>query len=198
MTGPKVLGVDPSVTCFGLAGDGWTDTIRPRTTRRKTESQVDFRHARMRHIREAFAEFLPGVQLVVIEGVAPGPGMDMDRQLAWLSWTVRDMCWSRGIPYAMVSPGGLKRYAVGAGRRSSRQKAADDHAGRSVKDPVLAAVSGWLGREVATSDEADAAVLHAMGRDWLGAPVVTVPRAQRVALDGVAWPDPQGVLEVAA
>jgi hypothetical protein len=37
-------------------------------------------------------------------------------------------------------------------------------------------------------DASDAATLAAMGMDWLGFPLVEVPKQQRRALDGVHWP----------
>lgn len=185
---PKVLGIDPSLTCTGLAGDGWTATI-PTRGRRARQGRRDFAHGRMRHILDIVRDHLHGVDLAVIEGLAMSPKMDADRQLAWLNWQVRDLCWSREVPYAVVSPSGLKLYAVGKGRRSTKQVAADEAVGVSVKEPVLDAVRGWFGWFDGGSDEADASVLHAMGRDWLGAPVVAVPNGQRAALDGVAWPE---------
>lgn len=196
---PKVIGIDPSLTCTGLAGDGWTSTI-PTKARRARQGRRDFAHGRMRHILDVIRDHLAGVDLAVIEGLAMSPKMDADRQLAWLNWQVRDLCWSRDVPYAVVSPSGLKLYAVGKGRRSEKQVAADDAAGVSVKEPVLDAVRDWFGWFDGSSDEADAAVLHAMGRDWLGSPVVTVPPAQRIALDGVAWPEAEQAigLKVAA
>ncbi len=187
--GPKVLGIDPSLTCCGLAGDGWTATI-PTRAKRARESRTDFVHARMRLILDRIRDFLDGVDLAVIEGLAMSPTMDKARTLAWLNWQVRDLCWSRGVPYAVVSPSGLKLYAVGKGRRTTAQVETDTAAGVSVKDPVLETVRGWFDWfDGDSSDAADAAVLYAMGRDWLGSPVVSVPAAQRAALDGVAWPE---------
>lgn len=193
---PKVIGIDPSLTCCGLAGDGWTSTI-PTKARRARQDRRDFAHSRMRHILDVIRDHLHGVDLAVIEGLAMSPKMGADRQLAWLNWQVRDLCWQRDVPYAVVSPSGLKLYAVGKGRRSTKQVAADDADGVSVKEPVLDAVRGWFGWFEGGSDEADASVLHAMGRDWLGSPVVTVPASQRVALDGVAWPEIEQPLRLA-
>lgn len=192
---PKVIGIDPSLTCTGLAGDGWTATI-PTKARRAHQRRRDFAHNRMRHILDAVRDHLSGVDLAVIEGLAMSKVMDADRQLAWLNWQIRDLCWSREVPYAVVSPSGLKLYAVGKGRRSTKQVAADDAVGVSVKEPVLEAVRGWFGWFAGGSDEADAVVLHAMGRDWLRSPVVEVPAVQRVALDGATWPDVELMLRL--
>src|SRR5689334_17156609 len=108
MAVPKILGIDPSTTCTGLAGDGWTATIKTRTYRRVHESPREFMHVRMRHIIAELGEYLTGVDLAVIEGPATGPGMDMDRQLAHLNWEIRDLLWAREIPYAVVNPTGLR------------------------------------------------------------------------------------------
>ncbi len=194
---PKCLGIDPSTSCTGLAGDGWADTIKVRP-RRKHEDRVNYIHWRYDLILGALGDYLSGVELAVIEGLAMSPKMDMDRQLAWLNRGIRHLLWKRGIPYAVVSPSGLKLYALGKGKRSDKQIVADEAEGRTVKDPVLDVVRGWFTWFDSNDDAADGCVLHAMGRDWLGVPVVTVPASHRVALDGVAWPERDDLLVVAA
>jgi hypothetical protein len=196
---PKVLGVDPSLTCTGLAGDGWTDTIKTKA-RRKHQTSRDFMHTRTRHIIATLGDYLSGVELAVLEGPATGPGMDMDRQLAHLNWEIRDLLWSRDIPYAVVNPGLLKVYVLGQRNRNAKQVAEDNAAGRNAKDRIVEVVSGWFPWLDGTDDEADAAALWAMGRDWLGCPAVPVGTIQRGALKSVAWPEAEQVLglEVAA
>jgi hypothetical protein len=197
---PKVLGIDPSTSCTGLAGDGWTDTIKTKA-RRKHQSTRDFMHARTRHIIATLDDYLSGVDLAVLEGPATGPGMDMDRQLAHLNWEIRDLLWSRGVPYAVVNPGNLKVYVLGTRSRNAKQIAEDNAAGRKAKDRIVEVVSGWFPWLDGGDDEADAAALWAMGRDWLGLPAAQVGSVQRGALQNVAWPDMErtfAVDEVAA
>lgn len=198
---PKVLGIDPSTSCTGLAGDGWTDTIKTKG-RRARQTARDFQHARTKYIIATLGDYLSGVDLAVLEGPATGPGMDMDRQLAHLNWEIRDLLWSRGVPYAVVNPGALKVFVLGTRNRSAAQIAEDKAAGRKAKARIVEVVSGWFPwvDAQATDDEADAAALWAMGRDWLGCPATLVGPVQRGAFTKVAWPDAEQVLssEVAA
>lgn len=192
MSTPQVIGIDPSLSCTGIAGNGWCDTIPTRDRRRgkkNPEDPVEFMHARMKHLRQTIAEFLTdGADLAVIEGFAMSPGMDIDRQLAWLNWTVRDMLWRRGIPYAVVSPTGLKRYVLGKGNRTVKQVAADVEVGRSAKHPVVEAVRAWFPWFDGDDNAADAVALWCMGMDWLGRPPVEVSGHARGALAAVRWP----------
>ncbi len=195
MTAPRVIGIDPSLTGLGVAGPGWADTIRTKA-RRKATPVVDHAHQRMAYLQRELGEYLTsGADLAVVEGLALQPGFDMDRQLSWLNWTVRNMLWRRGIPYAVVSPTGLKRFVLGKGKRTVAQVAADDEAGRTAKDPVLEQVRQWLPGFDGDDNAADAAALRLMGLDWLGCPQVAVTAHQRGALAAVQWPEaaPLGV-----
>ncbi len=49
-----------------------------------------------------------------------------------------------------------------------------------------------------SNDAGDALWLAALGADQLGVPMVEMPKAHRVALAGVAWPEAQATLGVAA
>ncbi len=166
--GPKVLGVDISITCTGLAGPGWTDTIRPPKADKASIYQ------RMDHVVATLADYLTGVDLVVVEGLAMA-AHDTNRQIAGLNWIVRRDLWKRRIPFASVPPSVVKKYATGNG---SADKAA----------MVLATARrfSWFdGGE----DESDAVWLMAAGRDVLGAPLVPMPQVQRAVLAKVEWPD---------
>ena len=62
---PRVLGIDLSLTCTGLAGPGWTDTIKPHPKMRGT--------ARMMFLRSTLLDrYLNGLDLVAIEGPSYG------------------------------------------------------------------------------------------------------------------------------
>lgn len=176
-TGAKVLGLDLSLTGTGVAGMGWADTITF-PAKKTREARTDYAHRRLAHIKTALLDHLSGVQFAVIEGLSFG-NYDTNRQSAGLSWIVRHLLWTRGIPYAVAPPPNLKQYATGNG-------SAD-------KAKVLAAVQGWFPTFVGDDNAADATVLHVMGRDWLGAPVVEVPATHRKALKSCQWPDLTGV-----
>jgi hypothetical protein len=171
--GPKVLGVDLSITCTGLAGPGWTDTIKP--------AKKGVIHARMDTIVSALVdEYLQGVDLVVLEGLAMA-AHDTNRQGAGLNWIVRRELWKRGAPFASVPPATLKQFACGKG-----------NADKAAMVLATARRFDWF---AGGEDESDAVWLMAAGREWLGAPVVVLPQVQRAVLARVEWPD---MLAVAA
>lgn len=167
--GPRVLGLDLSLTCTGLAGPGWTGTIKPGTRR-----GVD----RITHIRDAIGTYLAGVTLACVEGPSYG-NQGNGRQAghherAGLWWIVRVALAARGVPVAVVAPATLKKYAAGKG---NADKAA-------VMREVARRYPWFDGGE----DEADALVAAAMAADWLGAPFAGVPKTHRDALSAVDWP----------
>ncbi|KPC65373.1 hypothetical protein, partial [Streptomyces chattanoogensis] len=181
----KVLGLDLSLTSTGIAGRGWTTTIKPanrsRTHRDRSNPTNDARlrtaynHQRLTAITSQLDDYLTGVDLVVIEGLAYD-AHDTDRQLAGLSWIVRDRLWRRGISYAAVPPSTLKQFVTGTG-------AAD-------KALMWGMVTDWFAWfDGTTHDEADAAGLMAMGYAYLGDPLSPVLEHQATALSKVVWPE---------
>ncbi|GHJ11189.1 hypothetical protein TPA0907_55560 [Micromonospora humidisoli] len=177
MPTPHVLGIDLSLTSTGLAGPGWTATIKPGATLRGT--------ARMSHVRTVLLDrYLNGLDLVALEGPSYG-NQGTGRQAghherAGLWWVVRCMLDARGHPVAVVPPATLKRYATGKGNAS--------------KADVVLAVGRRFPWFDGGEDEADALVLAAMAADHLGHPLTPMPAAHRAALDAVQWP---AVAEVA-
>ncbi len=164
---PKVLGVDLSITCTGLAGPGWTDTIRP--------PKKACIHDRMDVVVGTLTDrFLTGVDLVVVEGLAMA-AHDTNRQIAGLNWIVRRELWKRRVPFASVPPMTLKAFATGKGN--------------SDKAAMVLATARRFPDFAGGEDESDAVWLMAAGREWLGAPVVELPQVQRAVLAKVEWPD---------
>jgi Holliday junction resolvasome RuvABC endonuclease subunit len=170
---PNVLGLDLSLTSTGLAGDGWTDTIT-HPPRHKRDDRTDYTHTRLADITTRLDDYLTGVTLAVIEDAAYG-SPDAGHQLAGLRWIIRHRLWRRGIAYALVPPTVLKMYTV-------------DNGGAS-KEQMVAAVAAWFPWFAGGADEADAAALRALGRHWLGAPVVPDPPRLAEVLAGCEWPD---------
>lgn len=170
---PNVLGVDLSITCTGLAGPGWTDTIRP------PDSKKADIHTRMDVVVSTLTDrYLNGVDLVVIEGLAFA-AHDTNRQNAGLNWIVRHKLWKRQVPFASVPPMTLKAFATGKG-----------NADKAAMVLATARRFAWFdGGE----DESDAVWLMAAGREHLGVPVVELPQTQRAVLAKVQWPDVLGV-----
>lgn len=160
------IGLDLSLTRTGVAGAGWTSSIRVKTRG----------HERLQAIREAIADYTRHADLVVIEGLAYD-GHDRNRQNAGLSWHIRHDLWLRGTPYALVPPSCLKVYAAGNGgahKEAVRAGLAERLTWITAKTPL---------------DESDAATLAVMGYDHLGQPLAEFPEANRSALKGGAWPD---------
>jgi len=183
MPAPKVLGLDLSLTCTGVAGNGWTDTIEPvkrgaahRDRKNKTRDaqlRTAYNHERLSAIHRTLRTLLPA-DLVVMEGLA-FDAHDTDRQQAGLSWNVRHFLWSHDVPYAVVPPSTLKQFVTGTG-------AAD-------KALMSELIADWFPWFDGGHDEADAAGLMAMGYAHLGLPLGPMLDHQRTALDAVTWPE---------
>jgi hypothetical protein len=172
---PRVIGLDLSLTCTGVAGEGWTDVIRPRTGLRG--------HPRLDFIVDQAAVHIRNADLVVIEGPSFGGGVaHRHEDLAGLRVMARHACWRRGIPYAVVPPSCRALYATGKGSGS--------------KGAVRDAVRERYGVECdgpGRYDQADAYTLLAMGLHHLGWPLAVLPDSHRRGLDGCQWPDTEGL-----
>lgn len=184
---PLTIALDVAIGTTGVAGDGWTDHI----------------HAKSKDLHGRFAEQLDGcanfyrhADFVILEGAAFSKarfaGMD---QLSAMRWMVRHDLWKRGIPYAVVPPDQRIRYVTGT--TQPKDPATGKRAGGTVlKGIVRTAVADLF--DIHTEgrwryDEADAAVLYAMARGWLGEPLAMLPDTHRAALAGCQWPDREAV-----
>ena len=185
ISGPKVLGLDLSLTATGIAGPGWAETVKTRAQRTR-EQQVDFVHSRMDGLLDRIDAYLAGVDLAVIENLARRPGFDMTRQMAAFNWMVRRLLWKRGIPYALMDTTQLKVYAVGKGRRNGKRSGEAEQ--ESAKSGTMQAVHAWFPWFTGDDNAADALVLMCAGRDWLGHPLVQLPEENRRVLRRVQWP----------
>lgn len=171
---PRIVGLDLSLTQTGVArieGE-WmaTGVLKP----------TSMGHQRIEFLRSQIGMTCLHADLVVVEGPSFGSPSQRQRghhERAGLWWIVTQMLWDSGRPFAVVTPGQLKKYATGKGTAS--------------KPEVLIAVVKRLpaGASISTTDEADAFVLAAMGADHLGCPVVAMPALHRAALSAVTWPE---------
>lgn len=169
LTAP-VLGLDLSLASTGVAGPDWSCLLKPHARTRGLD--------RMRWIAKAVADIaqVEKAMLVVVEGPAYHQGADAGaHERAGLWWHVAHTLDQHGYPIAVVGPSQLKRYATGKGNAG--------------KDLVLTACVRRFAWFDGGNDQADATWLAAMGADWLGKPMTTVPAAQREALDKVTWPE---------
>jgi crossover junction endodeoxyribonuclease RuvC len=168
-----VVGLDLSLTSTGIARTGektWADRITPRN---KTG------YDRMFYLLREILALTVDAHLVVVEGPSFGSGANARQsghhERGGLWWLVTYRLWRREIPFAVVPPATLKRYATGKGN--------------APKDAVLAAaIRRYREVDFDGNDQADALVLAAMGADHLGRPIAPVPQASRAALGAVQWP----------
>jgi crossover junction endodeoxyribonuclease RuvC len=169
--GLRVIGLDLSLASTGVASNaGWVHRI-------VTKPNTGAGHFdRLRTIRAAVLDHVRGADLVMVEGLSLGSqtGQHMTRAGMW--HLVMEAIDAAGIPWAQVSPAGVKQYATGKGNAS--------------KDLVLASViRRFPAVEVSGNDEADALVLAAMGADHCGQPMAEMPELHRKALRKVLWPE---------
>ena len=161
----RIMGVDPSISCTGISlPDRTTMAVKPRS------SGDD----RLREIADHLhvAAVGCGAELVVMEGLFGVYKGEAARIIPMLHGALRLELQRLPVPYVVLNPTTLKRFATG-----------DPNADKSAM--ALAAVKR-LGREYGTSDECDADWCRIAGRtvygygEWL-----REPRAAggRVALD---------------
>ena len=180
MNPPRVIGLDPSITATGIA---WHDGST--TTTRDTTTIGDVRLDNIARWVGHAAQYHPGLlrrdehgedrraHLAVIEDLpinAKGAGITGMAQ-----GVIRHTLLDCSVPYALVTPSGLKKYATGNGNanKSDMRMALYKHTGLDLRD----------------DNEVDAWWLRAMGLDHLGFPLVKLPQAQRAMLDKVTWPE---------
>lgn len=165
---PSVLGVDPSLTTSGVAGDGWADRLVPP---RRLDGLL-----RLRWLRDAVvARTSDDTALVVVEGLAHSRTTGKAAERAGLWHPVVERLDADGRAWAQVPPTARAKYATGEGN--------------APKDALLAAVvRRFPDVDVTGNDHADAFVLAAMGLDHLGHPPVVMPAAHRASLEAVVWP----------
>ncbi|MEU6318064.1 hypothetical protein [Streptomyces sp. NPDC047009] len=184
---PLVIGIDPSLTCTGIAGDGWADALRCKGKG----------HHRLRWLRQEIAERTRTADLVVIEGAAYGHGGQAGHhELAGLWWILTQDLWERKVPYAVVTPHGRTIYATGSAYPAKDYPKAQR--ARVAKGMVRDAVASRYGLECdgpGRYDKADAFILAAMGLHWVGWPLAVVPDTHRRALDAVPWPERTAALQ---
>lgn len=170
----RVVGLDPSLTGFGVAlvEDGRVLDARrlPVGTSRG--------HVRLERLLDALAPLTVGAHLAVIEGPSfrsASVAQTGHHERAGLWWLLAHAMWIDATPYAVVAPATRAKYATGSGTAG--------------KADVVAAVSARWGIGTVVDDNvADALVLAAMGARALGEPVdVDPPERALLAMEAVDW-----------
>lgn len=163
----RVIGLDLSITATGIAlADGQLLTVGgPAAMGDRRLVDIAAR------IDDAVQEHWP--HLVVIEDLpthAHGAGIT-----GMVHGVARLTLLRRHIPYALVIPSTLKKYATGNGGAS--------------KSDMRMALYQRAGLDIRDDNQADAAWLRAAGLDHLGEPPLVMPKVNRAALTKVTWPN---------
>lgn len=166
---PLVVGLDLSMTGTGVCTpDGETSTIRTRPQ----DGDVRLTHI-VDEIRDLNCGFPAAAYVAVIEDLpthAKSAGIT-----GMVHGAVRHYLQGRGVPYVLVTPATLKKYATGRGNADKTAMA------------IAALKRG--NREFADDNQVDAWWLYAAALDHYGAPLFSVPQSHRDALAKVAWPE---------
>lgn len=164
MSGPVVIGVDPSITATGVAlSDGSLITVGGKAERGDE---------RLLDIACMIGTACTQADLVVIEDLpthAHGAGIT-----GMVQGVIRLMCLRAGVPYATVVAATLKKYATGSGAAN--------------KADMRMALYKRAGFDVHDDNQVDAWWLRAAGLERLGFPEVEMPSAQVKVLEKAAWP----------
>lgn len=173
----RIVGIDPSLTCTGIATltrfDDHVDvvTCTAISSGRRADSLLD-RRGRIRDLANRIVDHTTAPALAVIELPTFGVkgGSSLDRNGFW--WFVVDAFAQREVPVATVTATSLKLAIAGKGNAD--------------KAAVAVAVERlWPGLEVSSSDVSDAVGLAHLGAVWLGWDVKTLDRHREVK---AAWP----------
>lgn len=164
----RVVGFDLSLVATGAAAPESTVLITPGKLRDEP---------RLAYIRDAVLDLLRGrvAPLAVIEGLSFGSHTPSALERAGLHYIVRVALRERGIPFVVVAPTSLKKFATGAGNAN--------------KDAMIAAAIRRFGFEGCDNNEADAYLLRCMGLAAYGLLDVTLPKPHMDALAKVDWPE---------
>lgn len=157
------LGLDLSLTGTGVALESGTFTIRPKC----------FGAERLAFIEDRIAEVVSdnGITLVAMEGYAFGRP-NQAHQVGELGGVVRLKLWRMGVPFVVIPPASLKKYATGKGNAN--------------KDAMLEAAIRRFGFEGHGNDEADAWLLLQAALCAYGKRQFTAYQAE--AIEKIAWP----------
>lgn len=167
------LALDLSQTSTGVAL--WFEGEIPETKALKNSLEGPERLIWIRdQIRELTIRCVRPPDLVVLEGYDFGTRHGA-HHAGELGGIVRVDLWEHGIPYVVVSPAELKKYATGRGNAS--------------KHDVSQAAAHRFGRTFKTDDEADARWLLDMALARYGLPHVRMPVPNRAVLDKIVWPE---------
>lgn len=136
--GASVIAFDLSLTSTGWADEFGIGRITPNGY---TGMQ------RLDYILRKVTDMANRRELIVMEGLSMGSNFPGASERIGLAYMFRHWLWFHGVPYVLVPPATLKKFATGKGN--------------SEKDLVMKAVFQRWGHDCTISDEADAcAAMH--------------------------------------
>lgn len=180
---PTVLGLDTSLSATGIASSaGWCHTVGY-TDKKNPITKLNHaaRLAAMHTIRRGVIHNIGHPDLVVIETPALSRTGGGSHERGWLWWEVYSYLIDAEIPVALMDPRQRMLYATGKGAATKS----------AVVDAVARRWPEWA--TGGDDNQADAVVLMAAGRDWLGHPLAVMPQAHRAAVEKAIWPELMGV-----
>jgi Holliday junction resolvasome RuvABC endonuclease subunit len=134
-----------------------------------TELRTGLRgHRRLSYLIECTAEYMLHMDLVAIEGPAFNSRTAFQHDGAGLWWLIAHELYRGGVPYVVIPPAMLKKYATGSGNAPK-------------PDVMLAAAKRFPSIEFTSEDAADALWLLAMVCERYGVPLAAMPK-DRTAL----------------
>jgi Holliday junction resolvasome RuvABC endonuclease subunit len=174
-----VIGVDPSLTCTGVAHVDEGGAVSVMRIPTAGDGSLDDIRLRVRLIVGSVLRFAPtsGLLSVIEAPYIPQHGSGQVLERAWLFGMLVDQLALRG-QVAQVRAKTRAKYGSGNGN--------------AAKPEVRAAVrAAFPGLRIRDDNEADALALAAMGARHLGSPIDGLPsKAQSAAMLAVAWPTP--------
>jgi crossover junction endodeoxyribonuclease RuvC len=169
-----ILGIDPSLTATGVAVlcteadiHGHDHGTWQVTTIRSKPNGADYRSSlrRMEKIATDLVDWVhiramqdEGPDLVIIEGPAFSKNNGMAHERAGLWWRIYERALDYAVPVLIVKPNVRAKYATGRG-----------NAGKD--EVMLSASRRYADADITDNNNADAAVLAAMGARYLGEPI---------------------------
>jgi Holliday junction resolvasome RuvABC endonuclease subunit len=179
--GPIVIGLDPSLTGTGIASsNGWCDVIGYKRPNSKAPGITQLPHherlAAMRTLLTDVTTAIGNPALVVMELPAPSRSGGGAHERGWLWWQLYNHLDTHETLIGLLTPNQRALYATGKGQATKN----------AVVDSVARRWPDWP--TAGDDNAADAVVLMAAGRDWLGWPIAPMPQTHRAALDKATWP----------
>lgn len=169
MTVPSVVGLDLSLTSTGAC---WRVSPSAAPTVESWQFKASLGDWRLVEITRTARGLCEDADLVVIEDLpthAQSAGLT-----GMVQGAVRCMLAGLAVPYALVAPATLKKFATDKGNAD--------------KTAMALAAYKRAGLEGRNSDEVDAWWLWVAGMTWLGEPPYALPQSQVDALGKARWP----------